>query len=209
MSKKEKKPKKLIRTEGEIVRDRAEITKLYIQGLTQIEISKRLQQITEAKYLLSREMIKSEIQVILKEWQEQYVSQLDAWKWKEIAKLDNLESVAWDAYYESKKDKLITQENFSGGIDQNQDTQDTPTKKKSYSPYAFSGTTKITNHGGDVRFLAEIRFITKQRIELLGLNAPVKHDVKIKSMFDEMTPEELDKWIEENEVKMKTNVLHA
>jgi 6-pyruvoyl-tetrahydropterin synthase len=188
------KPKTPKRSTFQIQRDKVIITQLYLKGYSQVEVAAKLQEETKEKYLLTQSQISQEIKKILEEWQETYLSEIDAWKWKELSKLDNLERVCWEAYEESKQPRTIKQTNFSGALGTPLEGMPTP---KGKNPLAFSGETSITNHGGDVRFLAEIRFICKQRIELLGLNSPIKVDATV-STFSKMTDEELKAFIDAN-----------
>ena len=103
--------------------------------------------------------ISRDLRVIQKQWQEQTQLNLDEAKVRELAKLDEIERQAWDAWEKSRKDAETME--VTGMA---QGGRGKPDKVK-----------KITKgQAGDSRFLAIVLECQKRRAEILGLDAPKK-----------------------------------
>ena len=103
--------------------------------------------------------ISRDLLVIQKQWQEQTQLNLDEAKARELAKLDEIERQAWEAWEKSRKDAetMEVTGTAQGG------------KGK---PETVRKTTK--GQAGDSRFLAIVLECQKRRAEILGLDAPRK-----------------------------------
>jgi hypothetical protein len=132
--------------------DRARVVQLYIQGKSQWEIARAVG--------IPRAHVAREISVIRQKWLASQIRDWDELKSVELMKIDNVESTAWEAYEQSRKQQ----------------------HKKKYSKTTGSEGDSImvgiesTKVPGDPRFLQIILECGKQRRELLGLDAPKPPD---------------------------------
>lgn len=148
------------RTKLEIKRDRAKITELYIQGHYQSDIAEQLG--------LTQPQISYDLKVIQKEWVKNTTLSLDEYKGKELAKIDHLECVYWQAWDRSLRDfksKIIK----GKGIGKDKETG---------KPIADSTeqTMKTEDRNGDPRYLDGVMKCIEQRCKLLGIYAPEKRE---------------------------------
>jgi hypothetical protein len=134
-----------------IAERRKTVASLYLRGKFQSEISNEVK--------VDRCTISRDLKVIEEEWLKSGVMDLNAAKARELAKLDEIERQAWDAWEKSRKDAEIMEVTGTA-----QGGKGRPDKVK-----------KITKgQAGDSRFLAIILDCANQRSEILGLDAPRK-----------------------------------
>ena len=81
--------------------DRAKIEELYCQGVRQAEIAQKIH--------LSPRMVSYDLVTIQKRWEKSTTINLDDAKARELAKIDNLERVYWDAWEKSWETKESTE----------------------------------------------------------------------------------------------------
>ena len=134
-----------------IAERRKTVASLYLQGKYQEEIA------TVVK--VDRGTVSRDLKVVQEEWLKSGVMDLNAAKARELAKLDEVERQAWDAWEESRKDAETMEVTGTA-----QGGKGKPDKVK-----------KITKgQAGDSRFLAIILDCVNRRCEILGLDAPKK-----------------------------------
>lgn len=121
------------------------VCQLYLQGFNFFEISKR----TDLHFHVVKDVINESRQV----WIERHNQSLAALTAEQIAKIDQVESRAWESYYMSRKAYLEQQES-SGSNDKGSFSSTRKTKRK---------------QSGSAEFLNIILNCVKQRSELLGL----------------------------------------
>lgn len=126
----------------EIVRDRAKIAELYIEGKYQIEIGDIMG--------LSQQQISYDIRAIQKQWAESANDLIDRRKMEELAKTDYLERVYWQEWEQSKKEKTS----------QSLKIKDAAHQEKSL---------KREERCGDPRYLQGVQWCIEQRCKLLGI----------------------------------------
>lgn len=134
------------RKPAEIERDRRNISRLYLQGKIQAEIAHELK--------LSQPTVSREIKLLIEEWKQERVYDINEAKARELAKLDNLESEYWMAWKRSQQD---SQKQTSGMM---------ATGHVDY--------TVKEGQTGDPRFLDGVANCIKQRCAILGVEAPKK-----------------------------------
>lgn len=137
------------RTPSEIDSTRAQISKLYLKGISQYEIASQLR--------ISRDMVRYDLEAIKTEWRKEAVFNYDAAKDKELQKIDNLESTYWDAWDRSVKTK-------------GEKTKQQMLRANGKTPEVRTAVERIETFG-DPRFLAGISWCIDRRIKLLGLDA--------------------------------------
>lgn len=171
------------RRPDQIRRDRAIVARLYLQGYTMAEVTRRLNAGTEEDrdYSLSLQQIAYDIGKIREAWLESALVDIDQRKAEELKKLDALEHEYWVAWRRSLQDETtITTESS--------EDEDGRVKR----------TVKASS--GDPRFLQGIERCINRRIELFGLDAPkrteaVITETKIRGVFqlDNLSVQELDR----------------
>lgn len=120
---------------------RYEAARLYLQGLTYLEIGLKLG--------VNASTICRDLQAVRKEWLESSIRDFDELKAKELAKLDEIERQAWEGWWRSRQDR------------ETRIVEDSPAGRKS----------KLRRSGqaGDPRFLTIMLTCARQRQEILGL----------------------------------------
>jgi hypothetical protein len=134
-----------------IAERRKKVTSLYLQGKFQDEIAKVVK--------VDRATVSRDLRSVQAEWLKSGVMDLNAAKARELAKLDEVERQAWDAWEKSRKDAETMEVTGTA-----QGGKGKPDKVK-----------KITKgQAGDSRFLGIILDCVNRRCEILGLDAPKK-----------------------------------
>lgn len=144
---------KVHRTPGEIHEHLNIIAGLYLRGnsIRQIvdEINKR------SKRKTSIRTVHNDIQTLLAEYKEQRIVELEDAQRVELARINEVEKTAWEAWERSKQRETQTDKSVIG--------------EKSRTE---SGTTKEETPG-DPRFLQIIMNCIDKRCKILGLDAPI------------------------------------
>jgi len=148
------------RTKIQAKNDRVRIAELYIKGVYQSVIAKELG--------LSQVQISHDLKRIQAEWVKNTTLNLDAYKGKEIAKIDQVERTAWEGYTRSlgKFKSTIT---TGRDISENKETGKVTAGNKDQ-------VVKVEERNGDPRFLDIVMKCIERRCKLMGLDAPDKHE---------------------------------
>jgi hypothetical protein len=138
------------RSADQILKDRSEIARLYLQGLKQYEIGQILD--------LSRQQIGYDLAAIRKEWLESSLMDFNAKKAEELAQIDCIRCESWAAWEASKEDRetSITEQTSDGEGER------------------LKASIRKVGQTGDPRYLAGVQWCVEQRCKVLGLNAPVE-----------------------------------
>jgi len=167
------------RARTQIERDRRRISELYLKGWLQAEIAKELH--------LSQPTVSNDLKAIQKEWLKSTLQDFDKLKARELAKIDNLELVYWEAWERSKDNKKSKTIKLNPRRGQIRATNEDITEIK----------TKDEDLIGDPRFLSGVQWCIDRRCKLLGIDAPEKHEhsgiVK--------TPRTFKEWLEFEEAQ--------
>lgn len=142
------------RKQAEIARDRKRIGELYLQGRYQHEIAEELN--------LSTGTISNELKHLHAEWLESAATDIETRKSQELSKLDHLERTYWEGWIRSCEDEVVTTEKTTDTGDGEPLVQTTVRRKA---------------QAGDTRFLDGAKDCLKQRCKILGVEAPVEHEV--------------------------------
>jgi len=148
------------RTKIQIKNDRVRIAELYIKGVYQSVIA--------AELGLDQSQISRDLKAIQAEWIKNTTLDLDHFKGKEIAKIDQVERTAWEGYTRSL-------EKFKSTITTGRDiTEDKETGKVTASNK--DQVVKVEERNGDPRFLDVVMKCIERRCKLLGLDEAQKHE---------------------------------
>lgn len=131
------------------------ISELYIRGFSQYKIADTLTE--EMDRRITRAMVKRDLDKLRTLWMESAIRNFDEAKAEQLAKLDAIESQAWEQWEKScrqfKKTKIETSKGTKGEIKQAIETYE---------------------REGDPRYLQIILSAIDKRNKLLGLDAPLK-----------------------------------
>jgi predicted transcriptional regulator len=136
------------RSQHKIESDRAEISRLTLRGLTQMEIA--------AKLGMTQPMVSYDLAAIRKSWRTQTAFDLDAAKAEELAKINHLEFTIWQELETSERPHVRTVKDYAGK----------KIRRKTVT------TTK--GGSGNSHLLSGILRCIDQRCKILGLYAPAK-----------------------------------
>jgi len=146
-------PKGPKRTLDEILRDRADIAKMRLEGLTQAQIAERLGRLRH--YSLSPQTIAIELKAVREQWLNQTIDNYEQTRLIELSRLDEEESLAKDAWARSilPKKKERTRSGTNDGKPFEEFMQETATRD------------------GNPAFLQRLESIRQRRCAILGFNA--------------------------------------
>lgn len=145
-------------SEGE--RDRRNISRMYLRGMSQIEIAEELG--------LSQPTVSRDLKILQSEWREKRIYDIDEKKNIELAKIDNLELEYWQAWRRSLEDaetKMIEKQ----GVIKDGD------KENKIIGSRVKQTDKKEGQSGNPAFLRGVEWCINKRCEILGLNAGNKN----------------------------------
>ena len=136
------------RTSSQITDNRRVIATLYLQGITQVEIGKRLG--------MSQPMVSYDLAAIQRVWAQHTAFDLDAAKRKELARIDVLERTYWEAWEDSKGQHEVTTTQI--------DEWEVPTKGHK------TASIRREQLNGNPAYLAGVMACIEKRCKLLGLD---------------------------------------
>lgn len=145
------------RTRFQIENDRQFISDLYLQGLTQDKIAKRINADPEREYTLTQQTISNDIRRLQELWLKSSLRDFNEMKAQELAKVDRLEREYWRGWESSQEDaETIRQEGSKDDDGQ-------------------AGINKIVktakDQAGDPRFLQGVERCIERRCKILGIDA--------------------------------------
>lgn len=149
------------RTEEERERDRVLIARMYVRGKSQHEMALTL----NANYLdrpLSTKAIRLELDTIRQQWLQSSLMDFNAAKAKELARLDELEKEAWEAWERSKEKHIRLEYNVAD--DQVPFSVDKIAKVQRKNKHKVIEATV-----GDSKYLEMIERVVKMRCDIIGL----------------------------------------
>jgi DNA-binding MarR family transcriptional regulator len=130
------------------------ITQLYVKGMFQSEIAEKLG--------LSQGQVSQDIKAIQARWRKNTEHNLDEHKAVELAKLDELERTAWNAWERSTAERTKKRTLTKG--ERNEDGQ----------IVGSGGSVDVEQRDGNPAFLETVLKCIDRRVKILGLDAPVK-----------------------------------
>lgn len=145
------------RTDDEILRDRADIARMRLLGMSQAEIADHLSK--NRDYTLSQQMISLDIKAVRSSWFKTSIEDYDKLKLIELARLDDEEAIALAAWERSLKPIIRRETGVTpkGEID-----------KKIFDEYEDGS---LAPRDGNPAFLARLESIRQRRCTILGFEA--------------------------------------
>jgi len=158
------------RSNGQLSRDRRRISDLYLQGWIQVAIAEKLG--------VSQTTVSRDLRALQDKWLESSLIDFDTVKATELAKIDNLERIYYDAWERSCEDAVVQ---VAKAVESSKDTRKEGTK-----------TTK--GQVGDPRFLAGVQWCIDKRCKIFGLDVIKVHvqaDWQGEALEQGLNPDEL------------------
>lgn len=141
--------------------DYERITSLYLRGWRQADIA--------AELGLTQQQVSYDLGVVQKQWRESTTMNLDEAKQKELARIDELQNDFWTAWESSKTERTKARQETDG------------TKDRSGKPIVKKSSMEKEQRDGNPAFLQGVLSCIDRRCKLLGLDAPEKSEVDLKS----------------------------
>ena len=136
---------------------REQVIRLYLQGHSQTEIAKRLG--------ITQPTVAFHVKKVKELWKEKYATQWQHFLYRELAKIDYLESKYWEAFERAQENPKVVQEIRRLG------------RQKRLAEIVRRAE---KDPGTGVEFLRGVQWCIEQRIALLGLKAPLQVNVNEK-----------------------------
>lgn len=147
----------------EIAYRRQKVAELYLRGDYQTTIAQALG--------IDQAQVSRDLKALRALWLQSAVRDFDAARAQELAKIDEVERAAWEAWQRSTQDKEIAYQ--EAGVDG---------KKKKVS-------LRKEGQAGSPAFLSVILTCIERRCAILGLDAPKRFMIK----WEELTEEQIDR----------------
>lgn len=138
------------RTPDQRERDLEETARLYLQGWSQVRIAEKVG--------VSQPQISLDLKEIRKRWLESSIRDFDQVKAEELAKIDKLESTAWEAWERSVGDRTVT--TYKTGVNGKGEVDELTERKEKLN--------------GDPRYLTIVENCILRRCKIFGIDAEVK-----------------------------------
>lgn len=140
----------------EISRRRALVAEMYIRKMYQHDIA--------AELGVARQTVMADLKALQKEWQESAAVNIAESKAEQLAKIDELERQAWDAWEQSKGERKISR------------IRGAPGKADDSKPNILEKTVTTEERTGNIVYWNAVLDCIKERCKILGLNAPEQHE---------------------------------
>jgi len=140
---------------------RDQVAKYYLKGLTQLEISQKLE--------CSLKTIANDLRVVREAWLQSSLQNFDEKKSLELARLDELEAVAWQAWQKSTQD-TVTKYTKTELMRKPVGTRAGGHKKAAHqmTPIKVVENESLRSNSGDPRFLEQIGRCIEMRLKVIG-----------------------------------------
>jgi hypothetical protein len=154
------------RSKSQKIRDRRLIASLYLKGEYQSDIA--------AQVGISQGQVSKELAVLQADWRASTLIDINEAKARELAKIDALELVYWQAWERSQLDAESEITKMQG----------TPPKPNEQNPVPAKMETQKRREGqsGNPAFLKGVEWCINKRCEIIGVNAPVKQEIDNKGV---------------------------
>jgi hypothetical protein len=173
------------RTDEERERDRVLIARMYVRGRRQFEMLQELNKMYPPERHLTPKAIHLDLQAIQKAWAQSTLYDFNAAKVKELARLDEAEREAWDAWERSKEKHVrveyeISDDQVPFSADKIADVKRKKRRKV------------IEATVGDIKYLEMVERLIKMRCDIIGLFSAQKFQIDwrteaLQSGMDEAT----------------------
>lgn len=154
-----------------VLERRVDMTRMYVQGFTQAEIAHKLK--------LDPSHVSTELSKIREDWLQVIVQNYDEIKSRELAKIDNLERTAWEAWEKSCKPATIKTKKVQSFFQTVEEPPDSGNESEEgeYIPSRKSVATPIKQHlestkkgqNGNPAYLDRIAWCIEMRLKIFGI----------------------------------------
>ena len=136
----------------EIQARRAEISRLYLRGMTGVEISSKIK--------ISESQVSRDLKAISRAWQQSALQDISERKAQDLAELAQIRRELWQAWQQSKEPATKKRKKYKNGklVEVEEET---------------------VERLGDPRYMGELLKALKRAAELLGLDEPAKSSIDL------------------------------
>lgn len=146
----------------EALRRRRKVAKLYLEGNTQSNIAVSLE--------VSKGVIAGDLAFIRKEWLSEILTDFNEMKARELAKIDNLEAEAWEAWRKSCEPVTTTRKRTESIREHLKKGKGRTKGGHVLVPIRFHEETTVRDGGtGDPRFLEQVSWCIETRLRIANL----------------------------------------
>jgi predicted transcriptional regulator len=158
------------RQELSVLQRRTVVAEMYMKGMRIYQIAQEVG--------VSEGIISKDLQEVRQQWLSQCKDSFDQRKAEELAKLEELERVAWQAWERScrpaattvkKVERVRRGGNRPGGRGGDDNGRRPPPEPVRMVPIRESEETKIKEQAGDPRFLEQVERCIEKRLRIMGL----------------------------------------
>jgi hypothetical protein len=149
------------RSKSQKIRDRRLIASLYLKGEYQSDIA--------AQVGISQGQVSKELAILQADWRTSALIDINEAKARELAKIDALELVYWQAWERSQLDAESEITKMQGAPPKPNETSPAPAKLETQK--------KREGQSGNPAFLRGVEWCINKRCEIIGINAPVKQQI--------------------------------
>ena len=152
------------RDTAQIARDRKRIGDCYLKGWLQADIADELG--------ISQATVSRDIKALQQAWLDSALIDFNEAKARELAKVDQLEREYWQAWERSCEDAETETQKAKGDVRKYEGNDGQFVQER---PAEVTKTRK--GQAGDPRFLAGIQWCINKRCDILGIDAPRRHEL--------------------------------
>lgn len=143
------------------------IAKLYVKGVTQMDMAKRLG--------VSQGQISTDLKKLLRQWETTRLDDIDRYKNEQLVRINIIEAEMHEAWEKSKiTKKVVINKSKSGKMLDDIDPVTGKKIKVQMDEYWRAGTTEEEPIAGDMQYMNGMMWCVQERAKLLGLYAPKK-----------------------------------
>lgn len=153
---------RLVRKPHQRKRDLEIIERLSLQGLSEVGIAERLQEITQESYLLTQQQISDALSKVRKRWREEPTGDLLEERNRMISENNAVKQEYWIAWHKSQQEAKTKSIKNKGG------TADAK------AGGALEKTLRTEERDGDPRYLQGVERCLERYARLMGLEKPQK-----------------------------------
>lgn len=150
-----------LRTKTSAKERRVIVADMYLTGYSQPQIAEELG--------ISQPTVSRDLTAIRKQWQREAVDSFDIVQKRELARIDKIESEAWEAWRRSIGISRSETTTVEGG---------TPDKKGVVSAKSTKKVVRTDNLVGDPRFLDQVKWCIEQRLKIYGVYQAAKLEIQ-------------------------------
>jgi hypothetical protein len=158
----------LPRDKTEIAIRRQKVAAAYLRGGTQADIAVEL--------ACDQATVSRDLKALRGEWMKSALIDINEAKARELAKIDTLELEYWTAWKRSQEDaesEITKMQGTPPKVDKDGKPIDNP------APSKVEKQSKREGQTGNPAFLRGVEWCINKRCEIIGVNAPIKQEIKV------------------------------